>query len=285
MAVVVAVVSGWLIFLGFGTAAAGADNSTVLTESFESVSGLPAGWKFVEYTRGNSTARIVRGAAADGTHFLRIVSSKPNHARVVVPVRVAPNKNYRWQVMVKARGATTNTAAVLGVEGQLTVTDSVRTDTQWQPLDLYVRVGAQTIVELTMGLGHFGQLNVGTADFDGVTLTQVDVIPHGATVVAVGRAAPAAATPKTAAASTFTHGPNPALGLLVGILVVVSVGTAVFLLVSRGPKSTASVDTQPQVDADSDQPIVIAPKANSPPKADPDAGIDSVLDRTPEHVE
>ncbi|HYZ36356.1 MAG TPA: hypothetical protein VE673_06485, partial [Pseudonocardiaceae bacterium] len=114
---------------------------------------------------------------------------------------------------------------------------------------------------------------------------QVDVIPHGATVVAVGRAAPAAATPKTAAASTFTHGPNPALGLLVGILVVVSVGTAVFLLVSGGPQSTASVDTQPQVDADSDQPIVIAPKANSPPKADPDAGIDSVLDRTPEHVE
>src|SRR5436305_2744636 len=89
--VLFAVVAGWLVTLGPGTATALADPSTpspvpvapVISESFESGSG-PAGWRFVEYTKGNSTATIASGAAADGTHFLQIVSSKPNHARVVV---------------------------------------------------------------------------------------------------------------------------------------------------------------------------------------------------------
>src|SRR5262249_8787564 len=108
-----------------------------MAESFEAVTDLPAGWRFVEYTPGNSTVTILSGPAVDGTHFLRIVSSKPNHARVVVPVRVSPNTSYQFHAMVRASGANENVAVVLGTYGQYTATNSVRTDTQWQPLDLY----------------------------------------------------------------------------------------------------------------------------------------------------
>ena len=74
-------------------------------------------------------------------------------------------------------------AAVLGMEGPFyAVTDSVRTDTQCQPLDLYVKVGPQTSIDLSMGLGYFGQLNLGTADFDAVTVIKVSAIPNVATV-------------------------------------------------------------------------------------------------------
>jgi hypothetical protein len=164
LSVLLAVAAGWLVALWPGTASALADNPPVLSESFESGPGLPAGWKFVEYTRGRSTATIVSGAAAEGTHFLRIVSREINHARVIVPVQLAPSTSYQFHAMIKASGANPNLAAVLGVDGQYTVTKSVRTDTQWQPLDLYLKAGPQeATVELTMGLGHFGQLNVGTA--------------------------------------------------------------------------------------------------------------------------
>src|SRR6185437_8247375 len=91
-----AVVLGWLVSLGLGTATALADNFPVLTESFESLPGLPVGWKFVEWVPGSSTAAVISGAAADGTHFLRIDSPKPNHARVVVPVRVIPHTSYQF---------------------------------------------------------------------------------------------------------------------------------------------------------------------------------------------
>jgi hypothetical protein len=225
--VLFAVVAGLLVSLGPGSAAALADGPPVISESFESVSGLPAGWKFSEFVKGNSTATIASGAAADGTHFLQIASSKPNHARVMVPVQITPNRNYQFHVMAKANGANANMAAVLGVDGQYTVTNSVRTDTQWQPLDLYVKAGPQTTVDLTMGLGHFSQLNVGTADFDAVTVTQVSAIPNGATVADL---APPPAQPATADASASTQGPNKAIWVFVGILVVVGIGVAVFLM-------------------------------------------------------
>jgi hypothetical protein len=118
--VLLAVVAGFLVSLGSGSAVALADGPPMITESFESVSGLPAGWRFSEFTKGNSTVTIASGAAADGTHFLRIASSRPNHARLVVPVQITPNQNYQFHVMVKASGANANMAAVLGVDGQYT---------------------------------------------------------------------------------------------------------------------------------------------------------------------
>lgn len=252
MTILVTVGAGWLASLELGTAAAladncpvTADNCPVMTESFESGTALPAGWKFVEWVPGTSTATIISDAAADGTHFLRIVSPKPNHARVVVPIPVNPHRSYRFQVMVKARGANpTMAAAVLGVDGQYTVTNSVRTDTQWQPLDLYIKVGPQTTIYPSMGLGHFGQLNVGSADFDAVTLTQVQAIPSGATLADLTTPPAAPAKPETAAGSTLSQGPNKVIWAFVGIMVVVGIGAAVFLMRRGDTESVAQDDAK-----------------------------------------
>ncbi|MBV8994538.1 MAG: hypothetical protein JO287_12765 [Pseudonocardiales bacterium] len=261
--VVFAIVAGWLVALGFGAASALADPVVpspmppVMTESFESGSGLPAGWRFVEYVQGNSTVAIVRGAAAEGTHFLRIVSRKPNHARVVVPVRVSPNTSYRCQVMAKASGANTNMAAVLGMESSYAVTGSVRTDTQWQPLDLYIKVGPQTSIDLSMGLGYFTQLNVGTADFDAVTVTKVSAIPNGAMVADLTTAPPAAAKPDTTDQSTSTQSSHEAVSnevvwVVVGILVVVGIGAAVFVMRRGNTNSRPAGATESNAHAESD---------------------------------
>jgi hypothetical protein len=212
--VLLAVFAGGLVPLGFATATAFADNPPVLTESFETVSGLPAGWKFAEWVPGASRATVVNGAAAEGTHFLRVISDRPNHARVVISVRVSPNTSYQFQAMVKASGANANIAAVLGMEDQYAVTDSVRTDTQWRPLSLYVKVGSQTTINVTMGLGYFGQLNVGMADFDAVTVTQVNAIPNGATVADLTTPT----KPNTAAESTPTQSSDTVIWVFVGIL-------------------------------------------------------------------
>lgn len=253
LTILLTAVTGWLLpleLIGAATALANdcpttADHCTIMMESFESVTGLPAGWKFVEYAPGNSTATVVSGAAADGTHFLRIVSTKPNHARVVVPIRITPHTDYQFHAMAKATGTNANMAAVLGMEGQYTVTNSVRTDTQWQPLDLYVKVGPQTTIDLAMGLGYFGQLNVGTADFDAVTVSQVRTIPSGVTVADLATPPAASSTAATAAGSTFSQGPNKVIWVFVGILVVVGIGAAVFLM-RRG-------DTEPLSEGDTER--------------------------------
>ncbi|MGH3549129.1 MAG: hypothetical protein ACRDQU_13665 [Pseudonocardiaceae bacterium] len=245
--VLLAVVAAWLVSLGLGTATALADDPPVMTESFESGSGLPAGWTFVQFTPRNSTATIVSGAAADGTHFLRIVSSKLNHARLVAPVRVTPNMSYRFHAMAKASGVSANAAAaVLGVDGQVTATDSVRTDTQWRPLDLYVKSGPRTTIDLTMGLGNFGGLNLGMADFDAVTVTQISAIPNGATVVDLASVAAAPAAP----ASTSQHDLTRAIWGFVGILVVVGIGATVYVMRRGDPVSAPEANTTPRADVE-----------------------------------
>lgn len=284
--VLLAVITGWLASIGLGTASGLADPPTpspmtpVMTESFESGSGLPVGWKFVEWTPGNSTATIVSGAAADGTHFLQIVSRKSNHARVMVPVRVTPNTSYQFHAMVKASGANANMAAVLGVYDQYTVTDSVRTDTQWRPLDLYIKVGPQTTIDLTMGLGHFGQLNVGTADFDAVTVTKVSGIPRNATVADFATAAAAPAKPTTAAGSTSTQGLSKAIWVFVGILIMAGIGGAAYLILRGDTESTPEAEREPRSDAGSDQAGAIEPHGNSHAGVDRDRGINSEPDRS-----
>lgn len=247
--VLLAVVAAWLVYLGLGTPTAFADDPPVMTESFESGSGLPAGWKFVEFTPGNSKVTIVSGAAADGTHFLRIVSSKLTHARVVAPVQVTPNTSYQFHAMAKASGVNANAAAaVLGVDGQASTSDSVRTDTQWRPLDLYVKSGPQTTIDLTMGLGNFGGLNLGTADFDTVTVTKVSAIPNGAPVVDLATVAAAPA----AAAGTSQHDLTRGIWGFVGILTVVGIGTAVFVMRRGDPVSAPEADTAPGADTESE---------------------------------
>ncbi|HET9254157.1 MAG TPA: hypothetical protein VFO16_03015 [Pseudonocardiaceae bacterium] len=273
LSVLLAVAAGWLAALGPGTAIALADTPPILSESFESGPGLPAGWKFMEYTPGHSTATIVSGAAAEGTHFLRIVSRELNHARVMVPVRLAPNTSYQFHAMAKASGANPNLAAVLGVDGQYTVTNSVRTDTQWQPLDLYLKAGSQeSTVNLTMGLGHFGQLNVGTADFDAVTVTAVSAVPDGATVANIMPATPPPAKADTAAESASTQGPNEAIWVFVGILVVVAIGVAVSLL-RRGEAEPALEGPAPEGPAPEGPALEgPAPEGDTPPRADIESG-------------
>jgi len=140
----------------------------------------------------------------------------------------------------------------------------VRTDAQWRPLDLYVKVGPQTTIELTMGLGHFGQLNVGTADFDAVTVTQVSAIPNGATVADL-------ATPvksETAAGSTPTQGTNLDVWYFAGILAVVGTGVALLFIWRGDTDFTPESDTEPKVDAESDQAGAIEPRGSSHADAD-----------------
>ena len=206
---------------------AGAADATVVSESFENGSGLPAGWNLVEYTAGASRVAIATGAAAAGSHFLQIVSDRPNHARVLIPVPVLADTTYALRASVKAGGAAPQqTAAVLGIEEVFAVTESVRDDTQWHPLELLFRTGGKTSVVLELSLGYFGSVNAGTASFDAVTVTPLAATPAGATVTDLG--GPKAGGPDGAARAAVDAGPDlrrPS-GALWPVLAVLLIGGA-----------------------------------------------------------
>ncbi|SDI94851.1 hypothetical protein SAMN05444157_0941 [Frankineae bacterium MT45] len=247
---------------GLFAGAASADDNPLLNETFESgaplVNGLPAGWVFSQDTP-TSTARVVTGAGSSGTHYLQITSPRPNHGRVIVTLTVVPNTTYRFHAMVKCRGANSaNAAAVLGIDGQYPVTPSVLTDTSWQPLDLYINVGNRTSIGFVFGLGNFGQTNTGEADFDDATVTSVPGIPAGAvTSLDLGaQDRQAALARQTAAQYAHGAGPNHAIWVLVGMLVVGGLGSAAYLVAhpDRRPDEAANQGEVDQTAVDPDRP-------------------------------
>jgi hypothetical protein len=228
-----AAVIACLAAVGPGAAAANAQDTAALGESFESVRALPAGWTLSEYVPGASAVSVADTGGADGARFLRITSSRPNHARVIVPVAVTPNAAYRFRAMARSSGADPGqAAAVLGLDGAYTVTGSVRSDDRWQPLELFLKVGSRTHLDLTLGLGHFGQLNGGTADFDAVTVTRVAAVPADAAVVA-DLAPPPTATPQPATAADVSlggHPPPAGLWVIMALLAAGGVALSAWLI-------------------------------------------------------
>ena len=204
-------------------AAAGAATgpAPVLFESFEAGAAPPPGWRLVEYVPNRSTASIVSGPAADGSHFLRISSPAQNHARLVLPVTLAAGTTYRFSALARATGLGNGAGAVLGLYSEFTVTPSVRTDDHWQPLELYVQTASAITVQLTLGLGHFGQPNTGTADFDAVTVAPVTAVPAGAVVTRVGGSTAANPQSQRVADLPALPGPSPVLWAFVAVLVAV----------------------------------------------------------------
>jgi hypothetical protein len=189
-------------------------------ESFEHGPGLPAGWTVAQYRAAASAVAVVAGGGADGAHHLTITSPTPNHARVVVPAALAAGTTYRFRASARAAGVADGAGAVLGVEGRPDASAPVRTDEAWHVVDLYVRADAPMTASLTLGLGNFGTLTAGRADFDAVSVTPAGAVPAGVVPVVLAAAPGPTPAPATAAELPALRGPSPLLWWFTGVLAV-----------------------------------------------------------------
>ena len=202
--------------VGFGPVPAAAADPPA--ESFERGPGLPPGWTVSEYHAAASAVAVVAGAGADGAHYLTITSPVPNHARVVVPAPLAAGTTYRFRASARAAGVADGTGAVLGLEGRADASPPVRMDETWHVVELYVRADAPVTAALTLGLGTFGSLTAGRADFDAVTVTPVGSVPAGVTPVVLAPVPGPTPAPATAADLPALRGPPPVLWGFTGVL-------------------------------------------------------------------
>jgi hypothetical protein len=209
-------------------------NQALVNESFESGTALPSDWTLTAWQPNISTATVVAASAADGQQVLHLSSSKPNHVRVNKTVAVEPNQTYLFQAKVKARGANADKlAAVIGVEGVYDVSETVRTDADWQVRQVYIKSNDAQQLQLLLGLGHFGNENQGEAWFDAVSLEKVAEIPAGAKVLEMPRSQ-AKTEHVTAALSPAAQGKAAPWLMLVGSTLVLSVfGMALAMVLMR----------------------------------------------------
>jgi len=257
-------------FEGSGATSSGATTSTTAGSATPELKRLPDGWRLSAFLPEAASAVVETAQptlpAADGTHFLRINTTQKNHARVIFDVAIAPDTSYHFHAEARASGTdlTLPSGGVLGVDGQFTISSPTVPDGQWHALDLYVHAGKQTKITLTLGVGNFGQLNTGTADFDAVTVTPVTSVPAGAKVMDFD---PKAQGVKKTSSVKLPVGPNKFLFVLAGMLAVGAVVVGVYITLT--PESTVTAEE-----------IVTTPVADAGAEADTGAETDADADVT-----
>lgn len=113
---------------------------------------------------------------------MRIDAGAPEDARLIWSMEVEPNTSYHFSCWVRTEGVgREGLGANISAIGLTSVSESVTGTSEWRCLEWYGKTGPdQESLDLTLGLGGYGQLNSGTVWFDDLVVEELKHIPAGA---------------------------------------------------------------------------------------------------------
>ena len=146
--------------------------------------GMPEDWDTGMWVTSYGTS-FLEATKEDGRDAVLIENAAANDARFEQTIQVAENANYLLTALVKAdscRGGAGANLSFLGVYGSSeTVFD---TEGEWKRLSVYAHTGeGQKEITIAARLGGYGAESIGRAWFAEVSLTQVEEVPVGSTVI------------------------------------------------------------------------------------------------------
>ncbi|HOQ37549.1 MAG TPA: carbohydrate binding domain-containing protein [Acetivibrio sp.] len=153
--------------------------------SFEDTNNnMPVGWYtwVWDYKPDIVDFRVEQEGSRSGQYYVTIENKEARDSRFLQEVAVKPNTSYKFSGWIKTENVGKDVlGANLSLEGNVTRSKDVRgTVDEWQYTELYIRIGEGVdTIKLSLGLGGYGNLNVGKASFDDVAFEEVDSIPEG----------------------------------------------------------------------------------------------------------
>lgn len=118
---------------------------------------------------------------------MRIDVSAPDDARLVWSMDVRPKTPYRFSCWVRTENVGSDSlGANLSALGITNMSDNLTGTARWQFVEWYGKTGPkQDTLDLTLGLGGYGQLNQGVAWFDDVLVEELTKVPAGVTAASL----------------------------------------------------------------------------------------------------
>ncbi|MDO5299288.1 MAG: phospholipid carrier-dependent glycosyltransferase [Clostridia bacterium] len=200
--------------------------------------GMPDGWSTGMWVTSVGASYLEAVTLEDGTSAVLVENAAANDARFEQSVAVRENATYLLTARVRAEGCDESelgaNVSFLGIYG--TSRDVHDTDGEWETVSLYARTGkGQKEATVCVRLGGYGSETTGRAWFTDVSLTQVDSVPVGESVLDL-------ATPEPQQAETASAGAQglviPGLLAVGALYLAASAAIALVLLrVARGPGS------------------------------------------------
>ncbi len=170
-----------------------AEGNLIKNASFEQASGdLPDGWEKWMYVPDGSTIKVENGQGHDGNKFISIESKADNDARLKQAVPVKENGIYKLSCWAKTENVgDQRTGAMMSIlDSTFTTKDLKGSNDSWQLLEMYARIGSGvSSIEVTVGLGGYGNMNTGKAFFDDLKVEEVSNAPEGIAVAEIGNSA------------------------------------------------------------------------------------------------
>jgi hypothetical protein len=153
--------------------------------SFEDINNnMPVGWYtwVWDYKPGTVEFFVEQEGSRSGQNYVTIENKEGRDSRYYQEVAVNSNSCYKFSAWIKTQNVSDNVlGANLSLEGITAHSRDVKgTVDEWQYAELYIRTGeGVNTLKLSLGLGGYGNLNIGKASFDDAVLEEVDSIPEG----------------------------------------------------------------------------------------------------------
>lgn len=125
---------------------------------------------------------VEQDGSYSGSNYVTIENKEGRDSRFFQTVNVNPNSCYRFSAWVKADNVGKEKLGVnLSLKGVTAHSKDVKgTVDEWKYAELYIETGEGVdTIELSLGLGGYGNLNTGKASFDEAVLEEMDSIPEG----------------------------------------------------------------------------------------------------------
>lgn len=121
-----------------------------------------------------------------GGKSVKIENKSKNDARFKQTISVKLNKYYRLSCWIKTKNVGLDKkGANLSIDGIISTTKDIRgTSNTWEYVEMYGKTSdTQDKLEVTIGLGGYGNTNTGIAWFDDVKVEELNGLPVGKTAV------------------------------------------------------------------------------------------------------
>jgi hypothetical protein len=195
----------------------------------------PDGWEKWMYVPGASTINVENGEGHNGSKFISIESNEENDARLKQAVPVKENATYKLSCWAKTENVgQQKTGAIISIMDFVNSSRDLKgTNDKWQQLVMYARIGSGiNSIEVSVGLGGYGNMNTGKAYFDDLAVEEITTVPDGVQVAQIDKQPQNNTQP---GGSEKSSGSN-SIVIILSVAAVAVIGGIAYFIFARRPK-------------------------------------------------
>lgn len=240
------------IYLFSGVYAAG---NLLKNPSFEEAGqgSQPKNWNFETYNKdtGAVESKVVEGNAHEGTKCVYIANNKESDSRYIQEIKVKKGQKLKLSCWVKTEDVGKGSkGANISIGSHLETSKDIKgTNGKWENIEMYADIKDDVgVMNVTVGIGGYSNVNTGKAWIDDVSVEEVDKIPADAALTVMENPKADNSQQQGSQNSSDSKSSSTFLGLskpvlIVLVIAIIIIGASLFMFFKKPSGSENSSET------------------------------------------